>query len=148
MSSRESSRIARKPLYRRLGFVLPVIFGAVLFLPSASVYYRYSGGRSCASCHEIWQPYSDWHTSTHRNVLCSDCHGDVLTLDAGFHLKNIRQLFAHIRGQVPEQVRLKPDDVQQVNARCAKCHRQEYADWAAGPHAITYKEIFLDESHN
>src|SRR5512133_763986 len=135
MSSRESSRIARKPLYRRLGFVLPVIFGAVLFLPSASVYYRYSGGRSCASCHEIWQPYSD-------------CHGDVLTLDAGFHLKNIRQLFAHIRGQVPEQVRLKPDDVQQVNARCAKCHRQEYADWAAGPHAITYKEIFLDESHN
>ena len=93
MSARELSG-TKKRFYRRLGFVLPVIFGAVLFLPSASVYYRYSGGRSCASCHEIWQPYSDWHTSTHRNVLCSDCHGDVLTLDAGFHLKNIRQLFA------------------------------------------------------
>jgi hypothetical protein len=138
----------RKPWYRRVFVLLPVLSFAVLLLPSASVYYRYSGGRSCASCHEIWQPYTDWHTSTHRNVLCSDCHGDVLTLNAGFHLKNIRQLFAHIRGEVPEQVRLKSEDVQEVSARCAKCHRQEYADWAAGPHAITYKEIFLDESHN
>lgn len=137
-----------KRWYSRLAFVLPVVLLAVLFLPVASVYYRYSQGRSCAKCHEIWQPYTDWHTSTHRNVLCSECHGDVLTLNAGFHLKNIRQLYKHVRGDVPEQVRLKADDVQQVNARCAKCHRQEYADWAAGPHAATYREIFLDESHN
>jgi hypothetical protein len=148
MSQHEALPMTRRPWYRRLALIVPVLFGAALLLPSASVYYRYSGGRSCASCHEIWQPYSDWHTSTHRNVLCSDCHGDVLTLNAGFHLKNIRQLFAHIGGEVPEQVRLKPEDVQEVSARCAKCHRQEYADWAAGPHAITYKEIFLDESHN
>jgi hypothetical protein len=139
---------SRKPWYRRLAVMLPALSFAVLFLPGASVYYRYSGGRSCASCHEIWQPYTDWHSSTHRNVLCSDCHGDVLTLNAGFHLKNIRQLFSHIRGAIPEQVRLKAEDVQEVSARCAKCHRQEYADWAAGPHAIMYKEIFLDESHN
>jgi hypothetical protein len=72
----------------------------------------------------------------------------VLTLNAGFHLKNMRQLFRHLRRDIPEQVRLKPDDVQQMNVRCAKCHRQEYADWAAGPHAVTYREIFLDESHN
>lgn len=137
-----------KRWYSRLAFVLPVVLLAVLFLPVASVYYRYSQGRSCAKCHEIWQPYTDWHTSTHRNVLCSECHGDVLTLNAGFHLKNIRQLYKHVRGDVPEQVRLKADDVQQLNARCAKCHRQEYADWAAGPHAATYREIFLDESHN
>jgi hypothetical protein len=148
MSSRDASPLTRRPWYKRVSLVLPVVFGAVLFLPSASVYYRYSGGRSCTSCHEIWQPYTDWHSSTHRNVLCSECHGDVLTLNAGFHLKNIRQLFSHIRGEIPERVRLKADDVQQVNARCAKCHRQEYADWAAGPHAVTYKEIFIDESHN
>src|SRR5438270_8280156 len=139
---------ARRPWYRRLGVLLLPVLGAALLLPGASVYYRYSGGRSCARCHEIWQPYTDWHSSTHRNVLCSDCHGDVLTLDAGFHLNNMRRLFGHLRGDVPEQVRLKPDDIQKMSARCAKCHRQEYADWAAGPHAATYKEIFLDESHN
>jgi hypothetical protein len=138
---------ARKSWHLRLYVVLPAL-ATILFLPGASVYYRYSNGRSCAACHEIWQPYTDWHTSTHRDALCSDCHGDVLTLNAGFHLKHMRQLFSHLRGEVPEQVRLQADDVQQMSARCGKCHREEYADWAAGPHAVTYKEIFLDETHN
>ena len=138
----------RKPWYRRLYVVLPILLVAILFLPGASVYYRYSGGRSCARCHEIWQPYTDWHTSTHRNVPCSDCHGDVFTLDAGFHLKNIHRLYAHLSGEIPEQVRLKADDVQKMVGRCGKCHQQEQADWAAGPHAVTYKEIFLDKTHN
>jgi len=138
----------RKRWYRRWEVALPVLLVAVLFLPGASVYYRYSGGRSCARCHEIWQPYTDWHTSTHRSVACADCHGDVFTLDAGFHLKNIGRLAAHLSGRIPEQVRLKADDVQEMGGRCGKCHRQEYADWAAGPHAARYKEIFLDEKHN
>ncbi len=136
---------------RRFRRRLVLLFSAlviVLLLPGASVYYRYSNGRSCTRCHEIWEPYTDWHTSTHRNVLCSDCHGDVFTLNAGFHLQHMRQLFAHLGGEVPEQVRLTADDVQQMSARCGKCHREEYADWAAGPHAVTYKEIFLDGTHN
>ena len=125
---------------------LPVF--AALLLPAGSVYYRYSGGSSCATCHEIFQPYTDWHTSTHRNVRCAECHGDVLTLDAGFHWNNIRQLVKHLRGDVPEQVRLKFRDVQEITPRCRGCHQQEYADWAAGPHGLTFREIFLDESHN
>jgi len=134
----------------RLRFIVPlaVVLFAILLLPGASLYYSYSGGRSCARCHEIWQPYRDWHESAHRNVPCSDCHGDVLTLDAGFHLKNIRQLAAHLRGRVPEQVRLKTEDVLKIGARCAKCHRQEFAEWSAGPHSATYSRIFLDKDHN
>lgn len=127
---------------------MPVLLVVVFFLPGASVYYRYSGGRSCSRCHEIWQPYSDWHTSTHRNVPCAGCHGDVFTLDAGFHLTNVRRFVTHLRGEIPEQVRLKEKDVQQMGGRCGKCHQQEYADWAAGPHAVTYQEVFLDETHN
>jgi len=139
---------ASKPWYRRFALLLLVIVVAIIALPGASVYYEYSGGRSCARCHEIWQPYTDWQTSTHRNVPCSGCHGDVFTLDAGFHLKNISRVLAHVRGKIPEQVRLKADDVQKMGARCGKCHQQEYADWAAGPHSATFKEIFLDETHN
>lgn len=137
-----------KPVHRRLYSVLAILAAAVLILPGASAYYEYSGGRSCARCHEIWQPYTDWHTSTHRNVPCSACHGDVFTLDAGFHLKNIHRLVAHLRGEVPEQVRLKTEDVLGVGERCRKCHQQEYADWAAGAHSATYAEIFLDKNHN
>jgi hypothetical protein len=138
----------RKRWHWRLYVILLSVLAVIFILPGASVYYRYSGGRSCARCHEIWQPYTDWHASTHRNVLCSDCHGDVFTLDAGFHLKNLHRLVAHLRGRIPEQVRLKLDDVQRISTRCAKCHQQEYADWAAGPHAVTMKEIFLDVNHN
>jgi hypothetical protein len=39
-------------------------------------------------------------------------------------------------------------DVRGILERCRECHRQEYADWAAGPHSATYKKIFLDEEHN
>jgi|SRR3954451_2262882 hypothetical protein len=140
--------IGRKVIrFRILAPVLVILF-AVLFLPGASLYYRYSGGQSCTRCHEIWQPYRDWHESAHRNIACSECHGDVMTLDAGFHLKNLRQLVKHVRGQVPEQVRLKTDDVLKIEQRCAKCHREEYASWASGPHGASYSKIFLNKEHN
>ena len=128
--------------------ILLAVVLLILLLPGASLYYNYSGGKSCARCHEIWQPYRDWHESAHRNVACSQCHGDVFTLDAGFHLKNLRRLSAHLRGQIPEQVRLKTDDVLKIEQRCAICHREEYADWSAGPHSATYSRIFLDKDHN
>src|SRR5437762_8252905 len=132
--------------FRVVAPVLAILF-VIFLLPGASLYYSYSGGRSCTRCHEIWQPYRDWHESAHRNVACSECHGDVLTLDAGFHLKNLRQLAAHLRGQVPEPVRLKIDDVLKIETRCAKCHRQEYAAWSSGGHSVTYSQIFLDNDH-
>jgi Cytochrome c554 and c-prime len=138
----------RKFLRLRVIAPLLIILFAIFLLPGASLYYSYSGGRSCARCHEIWQPYRDWHESAHRNIACSECHGDVMTLDAGFHLKNLRQLVSHLRGQIPEQVRLKTDDVFKIEKRCEKCHRQEYAAWSSGGHSVTYSKIFLDKDHN
>jgi hypothetical protein len=134
----------------RLRVIAPllVLLFAIFLLPGASLYYSYSGGKSCTKCHEIWQPYRDWHESAHRNIACSECHGDVMTIDAGFHLKNLRQLVAHLRGRIPEQVRLKTDDVLTIEKRCAKCHREEYAGWSAGPHSATYSKIFLSKDHN
>ena len=137
--------------FRRFSPTRVILLGVVLlvlFVPGASLYYHYSGGQSCTRCHEIWQPYRDWHESAHRNVACSECHGDVFTLDAGFHLNNLRRLSAHLRGQIPEQVRLKTDDVLKIEKRCAKCHREEYADWSTGPHSATYAHILLDKDYN
>ena len=132
----------------RLRLALIVLGLAVLALPGASIYYEYSGGKACARCHEIWQPYSDWHTSTHRNIPCGDCHGNVFTLDAGFHINNMRRVFNHVSGRVPEQVRLRTRDVFRVSERCQKCHQQEWVEWASGLHHAAYKEIFLDAKQN
>jgi hypothetical protein len=137
-----------KPKSRRLLILLIALGAAILAYPGASIYYEFSGGKACGSCHEIWQPYSDWHASTHRNIACGSCHGDVFTLDAGFHINNMRELFNHLRGNVPEQVRLKTRDVFRVTERCKDCHQQEWAEWASGLHHATYKEVFLDSKHN
>jgi hypothetical protein len=118
-AEKPSGGAQRKFLRARVLVPLAAILFAILLLPSASVYYSYSQGRSCTKCHEIWQPYRDWHESAHRNVACSECHGDVLTLNAGFHLKNLRQLTKHLQGEAPEQVRLKTADVLEIEKRCA-----------------------------
>src|SRR5271157_3564811 len=120
----------------------------MLALPGGSLYYEYSQGKACARCHEIWQPYTDWHSSAHRNVPCSDCHGDVFTLEAGFHINNMRRVFTHLRGETPEKPRLRNQDVLQMVARCQKCHQQEFADWRSSGHSATYTDIFLDTKHN
>jgi len=133
---------------RRLRILLIALGVALLTLPGASVYYEYSGGKACARCHEIWQPYSDWHTSTHRNIPCGACHGDVFTLEAGFHINNMRRVVNHLWGDVPEQVRLKTRDVFRVSERCKTCHQEEWAEWASGLHHAAYKEVFLDAKHN
>src|SRR5271166_1324355 len=137
-----------RPKSRLLRLALIALGIAVLALPGASIYYEYSGGKACARCHEIWQPYSDWHTSAHRNIQCGACHGDVFTLEARFHVNNLRRLVNHFSGDVPEQVRLPAGEVFRVSERCKTCHQQEWAEWSSGGHRVAYRELFLDAKHN
>jgi len=140
-----------KVKFPRLGpWYLWLGFGALALLcvPGASLYYEASGATGCAKCHEIWQPYTDWHTSAHRNIRCTECHGDVFTLDAGFHLNNMRRVFSHLRGSVPDQVGIRERDISKLIANCRRCHQQEYAGWQAGPHSVSYRDIFLDPAFN
>ena len=130
-----------------------VVFGAgvviaFLVIPGASVVYESGAGASCARCHEIWPSFEVWTASTHRSVNCKACHGGLLTPDPGFHLNNLHRVAAHLRGDVPEQIHLRRSDTEKLVERCRSCHRQEFADWEAGPHSITYAQIFLDKEHN
>lgn len=122
---------------------------AVLMLaPAGSVYYQYSGGEACARCHEIQPNHTSWLGSSHRNVPCSGCHGGVLTTDVAFHMGNLRRVVQHVRGSVPDQIRMRSEDVAPMVERCAACHRQEHAQWRSGPHGATYARIFTDKTHN
>ncbi len=125
--------------------VLPCL---LLMLPASSVYYRSTAGEGCARCHEIRGNWNSWHESTHRGVSCSACHGDSLKGDLRFHLGNFRRLIKHVRGDVPEQIRIKGLDAVAMSERCRNCHRQEFADWQAGPHGTTFSKFFLDQKHN
>jgi cytochrome c554/c'-like protein len=133
----------------RLAWAAATALALLIILPgAASLYYEGSGGEGCAGCHEIRPNYDQWHASTHRNVACRACHGDALTLDPEFHLGNLRRVVAHLRGRIPEQIRMRAEDIPQMLGRCQSCHRQEFADWQAGPHGVPYAKIFLDAEHN
>jgi hypothetical protein len=135
---------------RRILWLLAAALAVVLLaVPAGSIYYVAAGGKACVRCHEIQPTYDRWLMSTHRSVACKDCHGDLFTIDVGFHLNNVRQLWRHFRGQIPERLLLRQRDISRgLNSRCGKCHQEEYAAWAAGPHHATYGRIFLDPGHN
>ncbi|HEX8984516.1 MAG TPA: cytochrome c3 family protein [Bryobacteraceae bacterium] len=120
----------------------------LLALPGASVYYQYSGGKACTRCHEIQKPFDQWHVSTHRNVACTSCHGSALSFDVKFHLANFRRVVQHFRGADGDRIHIKHTDLAPIVERCQKCHRQEFADWQAGPHGVSYAKIFLDKKEN
>jgi len=119
-----------------------------LMVPGASLYYESGGGRGCTKCHEMNEPYDLWHSSSHREIPCMDCHGGAFTPEWEFHWNNARRVAAHVRDEVPLRIRMRNIDVLKMVQRCRKCHRQEYAQWSAGPHSAAYERIFLDATHN
>ena len=120
----------------------------VLALPAGSLYYEYNSGASCARCHEIRKNYDAWHASSHRDVSCGACHGEITTFDPGFHLGNLRRLVQHVRQGFTDPVRLGTRDIPRLMERCRSCHRQEFAQWQSGAHSATYRRLFLDDKHN
>jgi hypothetical protein len=130
------------------GALLAAAALAVLALPAGSLYYEYNAGASCARCHEIRANYDAWHASSHRDVTCGACHGEITTLDAGFHLGNLRRLVQHVRQGFADPVRLGTRDIPRLMERCKGCHRQEFAQWQSGAHSATYRRLFLDAQHN
>lgn len=134
---------------KRLTNLSLAVLAALIVLPAGGlVYYESNSGESCARCHEIRKNYDAWHGSSHRGVKCAACHGDMLTLDAGFHLGNLRRLVTHIREKAADPVRLRNADIPALMDRCRKCHQQEFAQWQSGPHSVSYSAIFLDKKHN
>ncbi|HWR50234.1 MAG TPA: multiheme c-type cytochrome [Bryobacteraceae bacterium] len=132
----------------RLRYIIPSLLAAALIVPLGSVYYHYESGAACARCHEIQPAHNQWRSSSHRGVACSNCHGSALTLDVGFHWTNLRRAVNHFRGREAEEIRLTHRDLFPIAERCATCHRQEFAQWQAGPHSATYGRIFLNPEHN
>lgn len=124
------------------------VLAVVLMVPGASLYYELRAGRGCTSCHEMQPMYDQWHASSHRNIACEKCHGGALTTELAFHWNNAMRVYAHVRGDLPEQIGFANKYVQEMTGRCSTCHQQEYASWRAGPHSASYARIFLDKNHN
>jgi hypothetical protein len=130
------------------GVAVLLAAAGLLMVPLASVWYESGGGLACTRCHEIAPAHGRWSQSSHRSVPCTKCHGDAWTLDVGFHLNNLHRVRTHMNGGAPERLRLQSADLPAMIERCRACHQQEFAGWQAGPHATTFRSIFLDARHN
>ena len=101
-----------------------------------------AAAETCSNCHEIAPTADQWRNSTHRQIDCGKCHGGPLQAD------NVTRVVKHVRGAVPEQIRLKFDQLGEVVERCRSCHQNQYADWSTGPHGSKFPKIFTDAKHN
>lgn len=119
--------------------VIVILLVAVMW--GASRYYTSQRGAGCASCHEMADHVSVIHSSPHRNVGCMECHEASLAT-------KLRHIRVHLSGSMPEAIRLRDVDALEMMANCRKCHQQEYATWHAGPHSVTYAQIFTEPRHN
>jgi hypothetical protein len=137
-----------KPMRRLLLAVVAMAVIGVGTLAASSWYYGGADGMGCARCHEIRPMVDAWSRSSHRNVTCKHCHGSSFSADLRMHVKNLQRVWLHSRGETPEQIHIRHQDVAPLVARCAACHRQEHADWQSGPHGTTYAAIFTDAKHN
>ncbi|HLY16020.1 MAG TPA: cytochrome c3 family protein [Bryobacteraceae bacterium] len=128
-------------MHKRWWWAAAAVPCALLLLPASSLYYKSPAGEGCARCHEIRPEWNLWRESTHRGVPCMACHADSMAA-------NSRRVIEHVSGDVPEQIRIKGLDAYAMLARCQSCHRQEFADWQAGPHGVTFTKLFLDPKQN
>ncbi len=144
----EGDAIPVKTTWRIVTAAAVVAAAGLLMLPASSIYYRSTAGEGCARCHEIRETYNTWRASSHRGVACAECHGDALSGGIASSVANFRRAVKHVRGEIPEQVRMRGLDVYKMMERCRGCHRQEFADWQSGPHSSTFSALLLDQKHN
>jgi hypothetical protein len=108
---------------------------------SAPFYLRFQRGQGCESCHEMTAYVNAIHGSAHRKTNCMQCH----TASLSAKLRHVR---VHVSGTAPEAIHLRDIDVMEMTGKCEACHQHEFAAWQAGPHSVTYAQIFTSPEHN
>lgn len=134
------------------GIVLVLAILLIVITISFGSFYTYwnsaSPDKTCASCHEIQGAVHELSQSGHRQLHCKECHGTALS--NGFHSLKEKTMMVvnHVREERVEDIRMNEAQLLEVMDNCKRCHASEYANWKSGGHSATYKDIFLDNTHN
>jgi hypothetical protein len=134
------------------GIVLVLAIFLVVVTITFGSFYTYwnsaSPDKTCASCHEIGSAVHSLSQSGHRELHCKECHGTALS--NGFHSLKEKTMMVvnHVSEEHVEDIQMNETQLLDVMNNCKQCHAKEFADWKSGGHSATYKDIFLNETHN
>jgi cytochrome c nitrite reductase small subunit len=85
----------------------------------------------CASCHLMQSNYEAWfHTGTHRNVRCVDCHLPHTNLSLYYLWKSIdgmKDVIVFYSGNSPEYIQVSDRGQEFIQANCIRCHSERVA---------------------
>jgi hypothetical protein len=132
--------------------IIILLSGIIFILIVAGSYItwnRLEPDHTCAQCHEVAPSHARWKTSAHADLHCIECHGSAMS--DGFHslFEKTNMVFSHFtKDKQNEDIKLSEKQILQIHHRCIACHQAEYAGWMAGGHAVNYKEIYMDSTHN
>jgi hypothetical protein len=137
-------------MFRKINYLVPI--GLLLILIGFGSFYTYwnsaSPSKTCASCHEIGSSVQILSTSSHRNLMCKECHGTALS--NGFHSLKEKGMMVvhHVKNESVDDIKLQEGQLLEVMNNCVHCHASEQAKWLSGGHSASYRDIFLNQKHN
>ncbi len=124
------------------------VFGIMVGIGAFCRFEYGSPEKTCTLCHEIRGARERWAQSPHKDVNCKDCHGGTLEALSD----NVKRGVKHLRGadyaKLESTFCLSEKQVEELCARCAKCHRAEAEQWAKSGHGKPASVFLQDEKHN
>ena len=137
----------KKFLKKKYGIIIVII--GIIICGSYATWNTLDPQYTCAQCHEVNKSYTDWKSSSHADISCTECHGTALSNGFSSLSEKSGMILTHFSSdKTNEDIFLKENQVLDIAARCAECHQAEYAAWKSGAHSTTYSDIFLDPEHN
>ena len=104
--------------------------------------------KTCTLCHEIRDSKVRWEKSPHHGTDCKACHGGTLESIGD----NVKRGLVHFRGadygKFGTVFCLSEKQVEDMCARCAKCHQSEYEQWRKSGHGKMANVFLQDKEHN
>jgi len=119
----EKSQRFKALKYMAIGFGI-----AVVLLVVTGMTYSYSENPDfCGGCHAMGDHYTSWQKSTHRGVMCSECHlpnNGLMTKLVAKAQTGVVDVYSQVSGKAPlsSDLRITAKGKDMLQANCIRCH--------------------------